>query len=184
MLTGRHLASTGLRRGCRAGTTITAVFQLPTVVAGGGRQWLTDPAMNPKTGSGMIFRTRRLRLARPDLRERGAPSALLRAELETTTTAVWSFAPDDRKIRLQRRVGLYIDDIPTWRTLVSPVRIGDVDVERVLEWVGPIKTVDEMFPDTPPAAWSDVDPQHWTRSSRAYRAAIQTWILRSGGAPS
>lgn len=64
---------------------------------------------------------------------------------------------------------------------MSPVRIGDVDVERVVEWVGPIKTVDEMFPDTPPASWTDVDPQHWTPSSRAYRAAIQTWILHSKG---
>ncbi|MFD5329794.1 hypothetical protein [Streptomyces sp. NPDC127092] len=39
-----------------------------------------------------------------------APFALLRAVLESSATAVWLLEPDDRKIRLQRLVGLHIDD--------------------------------------------------------------------------
>jgi len=62
------------------------------------------------------------------------------------------------------------------------IRIGSVEVDRVLEWVGPIKTVDEMFPDTPAELWTDdLAPHHWTPATRAYRAAIQTWVLRSEG---
>ena len=62
------------------------------------------------------------------------------------------------------------------------MRIGSVEIDRVVEWVGPIKTVDEMFPDTPPQSWTDdLSPQHWTSSTRAYRAAIQTWVIRSAG---
>jgi len=62
------------------------------------------------------------------------------------------------------------------------IRIGSVDVDRVLEWVGPIKTVDEMFPETPAEQWTDdLAPHHWVPSTRAYRAAIQTWVLRTAG---
>ena len=62
------------------------------------------------------------------------------------------------------------------------IRIGSVEVARVLEWVGPIKTVDEMFPDTPAQLWTDdLAPHHWTPATRAYRAAIQTWVIRSAG---
>ncbi len=65
---------------------------------------------------------------------------------------------------------------------MSKVQVGSTEVLRVLEWVGPIKTVDEMFPDTPHDAWTDeLAPHHWTPSSRAYRCAIQTWVLRTGG---
>ena len=64
---------------------------------------------------------------------------------------------------------------------MNTMRIGDVEVHRVLEWVGPIKTVDELFPDTPADAWADVAPKHWTPDTRAYRAAIQTWVVRSAG---
>jgi hypothetical protein len=39
-----------------------------------------------------------------------APFPLLRAVLESAATAVWLLEPDDRKIRLQRLVGLHIDD--------------------------------------------------------------------------
>jgi glyoxylase-like metal-dependent hydrolase (beta-lactamase superfamily II) len=66
--------------------------------------------------------------------------------------------------------------------MTTTIRIGSVEVERVLEWVGPVKTVDEMFPDTPAELWTDdLAPQHWLPSTRAYRAAIQTWVLRSAG---
>jgi glyoxylase-like metal-dependent hydrolase (beta-lactamase superfamily II) len=65
---------------------------------------------------------------------------------------------------------------------LSSMRIGSVEVQRVLEWAGPVKTVDEMFPDTPRPAWTDeLAPHHWTPSTRAYRCAIQTWVLRTAG---
>lgn len=64
---------------------------------------------------------------------------------------------------------------------MSPLPIGDVEVDRVLEWVGPIKTVDEMFPDTPAEHWNAIDDQHWVPATRAYRAAIQTWVVRFAG---
>ncbi|AQT81180.1 MBL fold metallo-hydrolase [Mycolicibacterium litorale] len=62
------------------------------------------------------------------------------------------------------------------------VAIGSVEIARVLEWVGPVKTVEEMFPDTPAHLWTDdIAPHHWIPESRAYRAAIQTWVVRTGG---
>lgn len=62
------------------------------------------------------------------------------------------------------------------------IRIGSVEVDRVVEWVGPIKTVDEIFPHTPAELWTDdLAPHHWTPSTRAYRAAVQTWVLRTAG---
>src|SRR3954463_6397540 len=39
-----------------------------------------------------------------------APFPLLRAVLESSATAVWLLEPGDRRIRLQRLVGLHIDD--------------------------------------------------------------------------
>ncbi len=65
---------------------------------------------------------------------------------------------------------------------MDTVRIGTVEVSRAVEWVGPLKTVDEMFPDTPPEAWTDeLAPDHWTPATGTYRCAIQTWVLRMGG---
>lgn len=65
---------------------------------------------------------------------------------------------------------------------MDTIRIGSVEIARVVEWVGPIKTVDEMFPDTPAEVWTDdLAPHHWTPPTRAYRAAIQTWVLKSAG---
>lgn len=62
------------------------------------------------------------------------------------------------------------------------VQVGAVEVLRVLECAGPIKTVDEMFPDTPAGMWTDdLAPHHWTPSTGAYRCAIQSWVLRIGG---
>jgi hypothetical protein len=60
------------------------------------------------------------------------------------------------------------------------LKIGGIEVQRVIEWLGPLKTVDEMFPDTPPESWTgELAPHHWVPQTRAYRAAIQSWVLRS-----
>jgi len=78
-------------------------------------------------------------------------------------------------VRPTRRNGVSMSTVHT-------IRIGTVDVTRVLEWVGPIGTVNRMFPDTPAEAWTaDLAPHHWLPDGRAYRAAIQTWVLRSQG---
>ena len=62
------------------------------------------------------------------------------------------------------------------------MQLGSVEVLRVLEWVGPIKTVGELFPQTPRDAWGDdLAPDYWTPATGAYRCAVQTWVLRSGG---
>jgi hypothetical protein len=59
---------------------------------------------------------------------------------------------------------------------------GDCEVRRVVEWVGPIKRVDEMFPDTPQQAWTEnvdwLDPAFYVPADNAYRCAIQTWVVR------
>lgn len=63
---------------------------------------------------------------------------------------------------------------------MNAIRIGDVTITRVVEWAGPLMTVDALFPDTPAGAWThDLAPDHWVPETRAYRAAIQTWVLRS-----
>jgi glyoxylase-like metal-dependent hydrolase (beta-lactamase superfamily II) len=63
--------------------------------------------------------------------------------------------------------------------------IGDVEVLRVVEWRGPIGTVAEILPDTPPEAWaagrSWLSPDFWNPQTGAYEAVVQTWVLRSAG---
>lgn len=61
---------------------------------------------------------------------------------------------------------------------------GDFLVQRVVEWIGPIRTVGELFPDTPADVWDE--HRDWlaptfTGADGSYRAAIQTWVLRRGG---
>ncbi|WP_233282375.1 hypothetical protein [Prescottella equi] len=46
-----------------------------------------------------------------------APFALLRAVLESSAAAVWLLEPDDRKIRLERVIGLHIDDCNNKKSL-------------------------------------------------------------------
>lgn len=58
---------------------------------------------------------------------------------------------------------------------MTTVRIGDVEVTRVVEWGGPLMAVDPVFPDMPEQAWTDdLAPDHGVSDTRAYRAAIQT----------
>src|ERR1017187_3402444 len=69
---------------------------------------------------------------------------------------------------------------------MTEVRIvGEVEIRRVVEWVGPIRTVDAILPDTPPDVWSDNEdwlaPDFHNPLDNAYRAAIQTWVLDVGG---
>ncbi len=64
-------------------------------------------------------------------------------------------------------------------------KIGNVEIRRVVEWVGPIRTVDVILPDTPADVWSS--NEHWlapdfhTPTDNSFRAAIQTWVLHVEG---
>jgi glyoxylase-like metal-dependent hydrolase (beta-lactamase superfamily II) len=68
---------------------------------------------------------------------------------------------------------------------MDQTRIGDATLTRVLEWLGPLRTVSELFPDTPATAWrerqSELAPAFWDPASGAYRCAIQTWVLDADG---
>lgn len=65
------------------------------------------------------------------------------------------------------------------------LRFGDYSVRRVVEWVGPIKTVEEILPDTPAVFWDTnqawLAPEFFDPATRGYRAAIQTWVIEGGG---
>ena len=64
-------------------------------------------------------------------------------------------------------------------------RVGDVEIDRVVEWRGPLRTVREILPDTPPEVWENdrawLSPDFWNPETDEYQAANQTWVVRSGG---
>ncbi|MGH3499301.1 MAG: MBL fold metallo-hydrolase, partial [Nocardioidaceae bacterium] len=70
-------------------------------------------------------------------------------------------------------------------TTVDTFTLGDTDVIRVIEWLGPITSVSNLFPSTPGHVWDDhagwLDPHFYDKASGAYRAAIQTWVVRTRG---
>lgn len=70
-------------------------------------------------------------------------------------------------------------------TTVDMFTLGDTDVIRVIEWLGPIAGVGDLFPSTPRQVWEDhagwLDPHFYDRATSAYRAAIQTWVVRTRG---
>ncbi|GAA2358803.1 MBL fold metallo-hydrolase [Dactylosporangium salmoneum] len=65
------------------------------------------------------------------------------------------------------------------------VLIGAVEITRVVELQGLSRTVDEIFPDTPADTWrantSWLAPDFWDPGTRAFRAFVQTWVLRYEG---
>lgn len=73
--------------------------------------------------------------------------------------------------------------------MTGGLRLGVAEVFRVTEWLGTLGPVTDLFPDTAAQEW-EADPQlapHFyepTTHGRAglYRAAIQTWVVRVGGA--
>jgi glyoxylase-like metal-dependent hydrolase (beta-lactamase superfamily II) len=66
------------------------------------------------------------------------------------------------------------------------IALGSVTVTRVEEMHGPIMPADQFFPDLPGQAWEDqrdmLAPDHLGAGDSTVRAAMQTWVLRSGGA--
>lgn len=68
---------------------------------------------------------------------------------------------------------------------MSTVHIGDVSIDRIVEWSGPVSTVDAVLPDSTPEAWqanrSWLAPDFWDPRDNAYEVNLQTWLVRSGG---
>ncbi|MFG1615880.1 MBL fold metallo-hydrolase [Nonomuraea wenchangensis] len=63
--------------------------------------------------------------------------------------------------------------------------LGDVQITRVIEWSGPIRTARFIVPDSDEEVWRRnqdwLAPHFWTPADDAYRCHIQTWVLRSEG---
>ncbi|WP_446034374.1 MBL fold metallo-hydrolase [Streptomyces olivaceus] len=65
------------------------------------------------------------------------------------------------------------------------ITLGDVEITRVIEWSGPIRTARFIVPDSDEETWRRnrewLEPDFWTTADDAYRCHIQTWVLRSEG---
>lgn len=65
------------------------------------------------------------------------------------------------------------------------IHVGDVSITRVLEWSGPVSTVDAVLPESDPETWqanrSWLAPDFWNPADNAYEVNLQTWLIRSGG---
>jgi glyoxylase-like metal-dependent hydrolase (beta-lactamase superfamily II) len=65
------------------------------------------------------------------------------------------------------------------------VTLGSIELARVVEFSGPLRTVSALFPDVDPGFWRDnadwLAPDYWDPATDAYQANVQTWVLRSGG---
>ncbi|WP_067670379.1 MBL fold metallo-hydrolase [Nocardia miyunensis] len=63
--------------------------------------------------------------------------------------------------------------------------LGDVEIFRVIEWRGPLMPGPDLLPDTTERTWRDnaewLAPDHWDPGTELTVAAVQTWVLRSGG---
>lgn len=68
---------------------------------------------------------------------------------------------------------------------MSSVELGAVTVTRLVEWTGPVLTVDAFFPDVDHQTWVDnrswLAPDFWRPVDNAYPVTLQSWLLRSDG---
>jgi glyoxylase-like metal-dependent hydrolase (beta-lactamase superfamily II) len=60
------------------------------------------------------------------------------------------------------------------------IELGEVTVTRVFEWVGQIRTLGEIVPDSSAAARAALTSE-FGGPDEEYRCAIQSWVLRSEG---
>ncbi|MEV6386902.1 MBL fold metallo-hydrolase [Nocardia xishanensis] len=67
----------------------------------------------------------------------------------------------------------------------NTIRLGDVEITRVVEWEGAIAPPAAILPDAPQRVWennrSTLHPHFWDAETDMYRAAMNTWVLRSAG---
>lgn len=68
---------------------------------------------------------------------------------------------------------------------VQSFLIGDVEVLRVVEWQGAFAPASDLVPGVGPESWKEYEeqlaPDHVEPGSGLAVAAMQTWVLRSGG---
>ncbi|MFG2694775.1 MBL fold metallo-hydrolase [Kitasatospora sp. NPDC048407] len=68
---------------------------------------------------------------------------------------------------------------------VRSITLGSVEVLRVIEWQGPFLPAHQLVPGFGAERWEEnagwLAPQHWVPESGLAAAALQTWVLRSGG---
>jgi glyoxylase-like metal-dependent hydrolase (beta-lactamase superfamily II) len=62
---------------------------------------------------------------------------------------------------------------------MQTIRLGAVELTRVLEWQGPFAPAATMVPDAAPEDWQRLPLGFW--QDGMYVAALQTWVLRSEG---
>ncbi|MFD7461377.1 MULTISPECIES: MBL fold metallo-hydrolase [unclassified Streptomyces] len=63
--------------------------------------------------------------------------------------------------------------------------LGDVEIVRVVEWQAPFAPARDLVPDCEPEVWRRhrdlLAPDHWDPDGDRAVAALQTWVIRSGG---
>lgn len=68
---------------------------------------------------------------------------------------------------------------------MQSIKLGDVEIIRVVEWQGDIAPATAIVPDAPEELWRDnaswLDPHFYDAASGNYRANMQTWVVRSDG---
>ena len=67
----------------------------------------------------------------------------------------------------------------------ATIRLGDVEISRVVEWEGPIAPPAAILPEASQDVWQGnrdwLHPHFWDAEADLYRAAMNTWVLRSAG---
>jgi len=65
------------------------------------------------------------------------------------------------------------------------MQLGAITVTRLVEWTGPVLTVDAFFPDVERQVWVDnqdwLAPDFWRPADGAHPVTLQSWLLRSNG---
>ncbi|GGT59656.1 MBL fold metallo-hydrolase [Streptomyces purpureus] len=68
---------------------------------------------------------------------------------------------------------------------VQSFMLGDVEVIRIVEWRGPFAPARGLVPGSGADLWQENEdwlaPDHWEPAGDRAVAALQTWVLRSGG---
>ncbi|MDP9848296.1 MBL fold metallo-hydrolase [Streptosporangium lutulentum] len=68
---------------------------------------------------------------------------------------------------------------------METISFGDLEVGRVVEWRGSLRTVSEILPDAPAEVWdanrSWLSPDFWNPVTGAYQIFVQTWVIRGPG---
>ncbi|MFG2292559.1 MBL fold metallo-hydrolase [Streptomyces sp. NPDC048603] len=68
---------------------------------------------------------------------------------------------------------------------VERIVLGDVEVLRITEWQGPFAAARDLVPDSTAGLWQENEgwlaPDHWDPAGDLAVAALQSWVVRSGG---